>query len=123
MTEAEENNIIEVFKEAIHAGPETEIGPIVRNAREIWINVAGQLAYLGGSYEAALLTARLSDWWIPERAGNLMKDDREWFETRAKLGNGWENRELPMFKEERRTRLAQNIQLATSDEPDNEPEN
>ena len=56
-----------------------------------------------------MLTAQLSDWWIPSRDGDLTADDIEWFDTRAKLGETWKKRELPMFKEERRTRLALNI--------------
>lgn len=127
MTEAERHRILETFKIAIYADPEIEIGPVTElfsSARsEIWIHVAGHRAYLGGSYLAALFTAQLSDWWILDRDGNLLDDDREWFESRAKIGERWEEWELPIFKQERRMRLAQNIQIATSDKLENEWEN
>ena len=127
MTEAERLQILEAFRDAIQADPRIVIGPITEDIKstgtEIWINVAGQQAYLGTNYKAAMLTAQLSDWWIPSRDGKLTEDDREWFETRATLGNNWEERELPMFKEERRIRLAHNIQIATNDELKDEQEN
>ena len=127
MTEAERLLILEAFRDAIQADPRIVIGPITEDIKstgiEIWISVAGQRAYLGANYKAAMLTAQLSDWWIPSRDGKLTEDDREWFETRATLGNNWEERELPMFKEERRIRLAQNIQIATNDELKDEQEN
>ncbi|MEZ6088250.1 MAG: hypothetical protein R3C05_09550 [Pirellulaceae bacterium] len=69
MTEAEKEVLVETFKEAIHADPKVEIGPVVENSRGLWITVAGQQAYLGGSCKSALLTAQLSDWWIPSRDG------------------------------------------------------
>lgn len=127
VTEAERLQILEAFRDAIQADPRIEIGSITEDIKstgtEIWINVAGQQAYLGANYRAAMLTAQLSDWWIPSRDGKLTEDDREWFEARATLGNNWEERELPMFKEERRMRLAQNIQIATNDELKDEQEN
>lgn len=127
MTEAERLQILEAFRDAIQADPRIVIGPITEDIKstgtEIWINVAGQQAYLGTNYKAAMLTAQLSDWWIPSRDGKLTEDDREWFETRATLGDNWEEKELPMFKEERRMRLAQNIQIATNDELKDEQEN
>ncbi|WP_237228825.1 hypothetical protein [Rubinisphaera sp. JC750] len=127
MTEAERLQILEAFRDAIQADPRIEIGPVTEAIKltgtEIWINVAGQQAYLGANYKAAMLTAQLSDWWIPRRDGKLTEDDQEWFETRATLGNNWEERELLMFKEERRIRLAQNIQIATIDELKDEQEN
>ncbi len=123
MTKAEEIILIETLKEAMHADSNVEISPVLESSKGIWISVAGQQAYLGGSYQAAMMTAQLSDWWIPTRDGNLADDDREWFEVRAKLGENWEEQEIPMFKEERRIRLAHNIQLATSDELENEQEN
>lgn len=127
MTEAERLQILETFKEAIMANPHIEFGPVLENdspeSMGIWINIAGQQAYLGANYASAMLTAQLSDWWIPSRDGNLMDDDREWFETRATLGKNWEEQEPPMFKEERRIRQAQNIGLATDDELNDEQEN
>ena len=127
MTEAERLQILEAFRDAIQADPRIVIGPITEDIKstgtEIWINIAGQQAYLGTNYKAAMLTAQLSDWWIPSRDGKLTEDDREWFETRATRGNNWEEQELPMFKEERRIRLAQNIQIATNDELKDEQEN
>ncbi|MCA8989224.1 MAG: hypothetical protein KDA78_16370 [Planctomycetaceae bacterium] len=122
MTESEQQKIIETVKKFILADPQTEIGPISEKVTvtgtDIWIQIASHQAYLGSSYAAAMLTAQLSDWWIPSRDGNLLDDDRKWFETRAEIGMGWENRELRMFKEERRTRLALNIGLATNGELD-----
>ncbi len=133
--------ILKTFKEYILLARDVEIGPLTENPSPlydngpnfssfrtrgempgIWIQVAGHQAYLGASYEAALLTAQLSDWWIPSRDGELLIDDMEWFETRATLGENWAQQELRMFREERRTRLAHNIQLATTDErnPDQE---
>lgn len=127
MNEAEKDQILELFKECIVADPDLEFGPVIENASPeftgIWIQVAGHLAYLGASHEAAMLTARLSDWWIPKRDGNLLDDDREWFETRAKIGKVWEQQELRMFKQERRTRLAHNIGLATRGDLNYEQEN
>ena len=120
MTEAEQHQILTTFKESIVADPKLEFGPIIEDHSPdqpgIWIQAAGYQAYLGTSYEAALLTAQLSDWWIPSRDGNLTADDIEWFDTRAILGENWEKREIPMFKEERRTRLAHNIGIATDGE-------
>ena len=113
MTKAEEITLIETLKEAIQADPKVEIGPVIENSSGIWISVAGQQAYLGSSYQSAMMTAQLSDWWIPSRDGKLTGDDQEWFETRATLENRWEEQEIPMFKEERRIRLAHNIQLVT----------
>ncbi len=124
MTEAEQQQILDTFKEAILADPKLEFGPVLENDSPehlgIWIQVAGYWAFLGASFKSAMLTARLSDWWIPSRDGKLLDDDREWFETRARLGNCWEEKELRMFKQERRTRLALNIGLATRDELTNE---
>jgi len=126
MTEAERLQILEAFKEAIVANPQIEFGPVLENdspkTMGIWIQVSGYWAYLGANYKAAILTAQLSDWWIPSRDGKLTNDDREWFETRATLGNNWEEQEVPMFKQERRTRLALNIQIATTDELPDESE-
>lgn len=126
MTETERLQILKTFKEAIVANPRIEIGPILENDSPerlgIWIQVAGYWAYLGGSFRAAMLTAQLSDWWIPNRDGKLLDDDREWFETRARLGDCWKEKELRMFKQERRTRLAHNIGIATNDELNSEPE-
>lgn len=123
MTKAEEEDLFETFKEAIHADPKVEIGPVVENSTGIWISVAGKQAYLGSSYQSAMMTAQLSDWWIPSRDGKITDDDREWFEARATLGSSWEEQEIPMFKEERRTRLAHNIGLATNDELESEQDN
>lgn len=117
MTKVEEDVLVETFKQAILADPNREFGPVLENDSPerlgIWIQVAGYWAYLGASYKAAMMTAQLSDWWIPSRDGKLLDDDREWFETRARLGNCWEEKELRMFKQERRTRLALNIGIAT----------
>ena len=134
MTESEELEILTTFKDCILADPLLEIGPIVDNPSPesdyspifgcfltrwnqpgIWIRVAGEWAYLGSSFESALFTAQLSDWWFPNRDGELLRDDIDWFETRSSLGDSWEYWELPMFREERRMRLAQNISLATDD--------
>lgn len=123
MTKAEENALIETLREAIHANAKIEIGPVVENSTGIWISVAGKQAYLGSSYQSAKMTAQLSDWWIPGRDGEITDDDREWFEARTTLGSSWEEQEIPMFKEERRTRLAHNIGLATNDELNSEPGN
>ncbi|TWT60835.1 hypothetical protein [Rubinisphaera italica] len=127
MTEQEKDQILKLFKECIVANPDLEFGPIIEDDsceyKGIWIQVAGYQAYLGASYQAAMLTAQLSDWWIPSRDGNLLDDDREWFETRAMIGNDWEQQELRMFKQERRTRLALNIGLATRGDLKDEREN
>ena len=127
MTEAEQQTILNTLKEHILADPNVEFGPLTVNQLPdwpgIWIQIAGHEAYLGASYEAALLTAQLSDWWVLSRDGKLLDDDREWFETRATLGKSWEEKELRMFKEERRMRLALNISIATRDKLDNQPEN
>lgn len=117
MTETERQKILTVFKECILADSVLQIGPVLENPTPdkpgIWIHVEGELTYLGRCYNSALMTARLSDWWIPERDGKMMADDIEWFESRATLGDDWEKQEVRMFREERRTRLALNIGLAT----------
>lgn len=126
ITELEQQQLLTTFKKHIVADPRIEIGPVAENPTPVkpgvWMPVAGELAYLGASYEASLLTARLCDWWIPERDGEMLSDDVEWFEQRAKLGENWEEKELRMFRQERRTRLALNIGLATSGELDNDQE-
>lgn len=126
MTELEKQHLLTTFKEYIVADPNIEIGPVAENPTPakpgIWMPVAGELAYLGASYEASLLTAQLSDWWIPERDGEMLSDDVEWFEQRAKLGENWKEKELRMFRQERRTRLTFNIGLATNGELDNDQE-
>lgn len=126
MTEEEKRHILDTFIESICAADNAKISPVEEHSHEgqsgIWIHVEGKLAYLGRSYKSALMTARLSDWWIPERDGKMMADDIEWFESRATLGDDWEQQEVRMFREERRFRLAHNIGLASGGELDNDQE-
>ncbi len=122
MTEEEKQQILRTFIDCICAEKGTKIGPVRDHSGSdpsgIWIPIMGEQAYLGKTFEAAMLTARLSDWWILPRDGKMLLDDIEWIEERATLGENWEQQEIPMFKEERRIRLAFNIQLAVNDDPD-----
>lgn len=120
MTEQERQQLLKIFIECIVAHPAVTIGPVLENSGPdrpgVWIRVLDQVAYLGTTFESAVFTAQQSDWWIPDRDGGLLTDDIEWFEERAKLGEEWEQKELPMFREERRIRRTLNIQLATDDD-------
>jgi len=122
LTESEKQQILKVLKEQIVAAPRADIGPVTESPTPdkvgIWIPVVGEWAYLGASQEAAFLTAKLSDWWIPERDGELTQDDTQWFEQRAKLGDNWMDAEIRMYQEERRRRVALNVTLATDDDSD-----
>ena len=120
MNEQQRAELLATVKDRIVAEEGSPIGPILINPAKrpgIWVVVHCLWAYLGSSFSAAMLTAVLSDWWITERDGELWEEDLEWFERRAHLGKDWEQFELPLFKEERRIRLAHNIQLATTDDP------
>ncbi|MEZ5941154.1 MAG: hypothetical protein R3C18_07170 [Planctomycetaceae bacterium] len=124
MTESEQQEILATLKECIVADPNVRIGPVTKDLSPhhsgLWVPIGDILAYLGASVKAAMLTAQQSDWWIPSRDGPLTEDDVEWFEVRATFGEAWEQNEIPLFKEERRRRLALNIQLATTDDLGNE---
>ena len=121
MTEEQREQVRQAVIEWIVAHPHVRIGPVQESSTPdnpgIWIRVLDQWAYLGQTVESALFTARLSDWWITDRDGSLLTDDVQWFEERARLGERWEQQELTMFREERRTRRVLNIGLATDDDP------
>jgi len=112
--------LLATVTEYINAKEGADIGPVLVSPNPefpgIWVIVYGEWAYLGKSIDAAMLTAQLSDWWVHGRDGEMLSDDIDWFEERATLGENWEQKELKMFKEERRTRLTFNISLASSDE-------
>jgi len=112
--------LLATVTEYIAAKKGADIGPILVSPSlefpGIWVIVYGEWAYLGKSMDAAMLTAQLSDWWVHGRDGEMLPDDIDWFEERATLGENWEQKELKMFKEERRTRLTFNISLASNDE-------
>lgn len=121
MAEQQREQLLKTIAECIEVHPNVPIGPVLENSNPdrpgIWFRVLDQVAYLGATFESAMLTAQLSDWWFPERDGRLLTDDIQWFEERARLGEGWQQKEFPMFKEERRTRRTLNIELATDDDP------
>lgn len=121
MTQQQREQLLKTVAACIMAHPDVRMGPVLENSDPnrpgIWIRVLDQTAYLGATFEAAMLTARLSDWWIPERDGRLLTDDIEWFEERARLGEDWQRKELLMFREERRIRRTLNVELATDDDP------
>lgn len=122
MTEEEKQQLLSTIFDCICADEEIKIGPVLDPSKlgllGIWVLIMKVPAYFGKTFQAAMLTAQLSDWWILPRDGKMLIDDIEWIEERATLGENWEQKEIPMFKEERRIRLAFNIQLATSDDPD-----
>lgn len=124
MNDYEKQEILSTLKESIFSDPKLKIGPVFEKSMDdgggIWVMIAKHEAYLGACHESAMLTAKLSDWWIQGRDGELTTDDRKWFERRAKLGDQWEQQEIPIYREERRLRLAQNIGLATNGEPEGE---
>lgn len=107
--------------EWIVAHPQVPFGPVEESSNStrpgIWIRVLDEWAYLGQTIESALFTAQLSDWWIADRDGSLLPDDIQWFEERARLGEGSERQELSMFQEERPIRRVLNVELATDDDP------
>lgn len=120
MTEDKKRKLLATVFDGICADKDATIGPVLENLDGdhpgIWLVVRGQRAFLGTSFRAAMFTGRRADWWIPKRDGKMLLDDIQWFERRSTLPcSTWERHELPMFKEERRTRLAMNIQLATGD--------
>ncbi len=118
LTDEESRRLIKTVIEYIYAKKDAPIGPVIEietaERREIWVKIMGENGYFGATLPAAMLTATLSDWWIPSRDGRMLDDDFDWFERRAELGQDWEKPELRMFKEERRHRLALNIGLATN---------
>ena len=124
MTEEERQNIIEVICETLLPEDQKFLGAVYENPSssepDIWVEINQSKAFLGTSIKAALFTARQADWWYPIRDGKLLKDDYEWFEQRADLGDQWKESEPKMMKAESRTRIALNIQMETGI-PEHEP--
>lgn len=113
------DQLLQRVLEYIVAPADSGIGPVLVDASPelpgVWLKLPNHFAFLGPNIESAWLTAELSDWWIPQRDGELSVEDRNWFQRRATLGDDWKTHELPIYREERRIRLAHNIQLATDD--------
>ena len=122
MTPEERQQILDTVIDFIVAEPNPNIGPILEthppDQPGIWVQVYGKPAYLGASYESAMLTAQLCDWWVPgEYEQDIPLEEVKWFEERVKLGDSWEEKETKAQKTKRRERRIQNVDLATDDDP------
>lgn len=124
MTEEERQNIIEAICETLLPEDHQYVGFVYENPSSsepgIWVEINQSKAFFGTTIKAALFTARQADWWYPLRDGKLLKDDYEWFEQRADLGDQWKESEPKMMKVESRTRVALNIHMDTGI-PEHEP--
>lgn len=70
-----------------------------------WVRIGKNFAYLGATYEAAILTAQLGDWFIPARDGaSCWQECNQWWEARART---------PLWEEEESTEQEDNRQLRT----------
>ncbi|WP_145451807.1 hypothetical protein [Gimesia panareensis] len=117
MTEEERQKIIGTICETLLPEDQKFLGAVYENPSSaelgIWVEINQSKAFFGSTIKAALFTARQADWWYPLRDGKLLKDDYEWFEQRAELGEKWKESEPKMMKAESRTRIALNIQMET----------
>ena len=125
MTEEERRKIIDTLFETLLPEDHQYVGSIYENPSPsepgIWVEINRSKAFLGTTFRAALFTAREADWWYLRRDGKLFKDDYEWFELRANLGENWKESEPKMMSVESRTRIALNIQMVTGI-PEHEPD-
>lgn len=125
MTEEDRQKIIDAILEILLPEDHQYLGAVQENPSlsepGIWVEINRSKAFFGTTVKAAVFTAGQMDWWYPLRDGKLLKDDYEWFELRATLGNSWKASEPSLMKSESRTRIALNIQMTTGI-PEHEPD-
>lgn len=79
-----------------------------------WVSIAGDSAFFGKTFAAAIFTARIGDWFIERRDGRLSRSLIEWFEYRARRP-GWNAVESEDAARERKERIILNAEWATED--------
>jgi hypothetical protein len=119
MTEQEKAELLATMIDYLAIEEDAPISPVLVDPdglQGIWVIVFGCWAYMGANLSTATQTAKLSDWWIPDRDGPMMEEDLEWFEQRASDDIYWEIEEPNMFREERNRRRCQNLSLTVKGE-------
>ncbi|QDS88094.1 hypothetical protein EC9_22800 [Rosistilla ulvae] len=72
----------------------------------IWVEIAGEDAYFGQTIEAAMMTAQECDWIFLSKHPPMLDDDWTWFDERVAHGESWQDRVVPMKRQESRERVA-----------------